>query len=147
MIKSRGARGRASVTFTIDPGVGAQSAAVCGEWNDRSADADVMRRDAEGGFSTTVNLKAGRAYRFRYLLDGERWDNDWAADAYLPNGFGGDDSVVDLTALAKAVPSATKKAPAKKEAVKKEAEKKTAPTRAARKAAAPAAKPTGKTAK
>ena len=142
MIKSRGARGRVSVTFTTDPGVGAQSAAVCGEWNDWSADADVMRRDAEGGFSTTVNLKAGRAYRFRYLLDGERWDNDWAADAYLPNDFGGDDSVVDLTALAEAVPSATKKAP-----VKKEAEKKTAPTRAARKAAAPAAKPTGKTAK
>ena len=142
MIKSRGARGRVSVTFTIDPGVGAQSAAACGEWNDWSADADVMRRDAEGGFSTTVDLEAGRAYRFRYLLDGERWDNDWAADAYLPNGFGGDDSVVDLTALAKAVPSAAKKAPAKKEAVKK-----TAPTRAARKAAAPAARPTGKTAK
>ena len=142
MIKSRGVRGRVSVTFTIDPGVGAQSAAVCGEWNDWSADADVMRRDAEGGFSTTVDLEAGRAYRFRYLLDGERWDNDWAADAYLPNDFGGDDSVVDLTALAKAVPSAAKKAPAKKEAVKK-----TAPTRAARKAAAPAARPTGKTAK
>ena len=115
---------------------------MCGEWNDWSADADVMRRDAEGGFSTTVDLEAGRAYRFRYLLDGERWDNDWAADAYLPNGFGGDDSVVDLTALAEAVPSAAKKAPAKKEAVKK-----TAPTRAARKAAAPAARPTGKTAK
>ncbi len=40
MIKSRGARGRVSVTFTIDPGVGAQNAAVCGEWNDWSADAD-----------------------------------------------------------------------------------------------------------
>ncbi len=145
MIKSRGARGRVSVTFTIDPGVGAQSAAVCGEWNDWSAEADVMRRDAEGGFSTTVDLEAGRAYRFRYLLDDERWDNDWAADAYLPNGFGGDDSVVDLTAPAEAVPSAAKKAPVKK--VKKEAVKKTAPTRAASQAAAPAARPTGKTAK
>ena len=112
---------------------------MCGEWNDWSADADVMRRDAEGGFSTTVDLEAGRACRFRHLLDGERWDNDWAADAYLPNGFGGDDSVADLTALAEAVPSAAKKAPVKKEAVKK-----TAPTRAARKAAAPAAKPTGR---
>ena len=141
MIKCRGARGRVSVTFTINPGVGAQNAAVCGEWNDWSADADVMRRDAEGGFSTTVDLEAGRACRFRHLLDGERWDNDWAADAYLPNGFGGDDSVADLTALAEAVPSAAKKAPVKKEAVKK-----TAPTRAARKAAAPAAKPTGDTA-
>ena len=79
---------------------------MCGEWNEWSADADVMRHDAQGGFSVTVDLEAGRAYRFRYLLDGQRWDNDWAADAYQPNDFGGDDSVVDLTALAEAVPAA-----------------------------------------
>lgn len=114
VIKSRGAKGKARVTFTIDPGVGAEAAAVCGEWNEWSADAGVMRRDAEGGFSVTVDLDAGRAYRFRYLLDGQRWDNDWAADAYVANDFGGDDSVVDLTALAKAVPSAARRTPAKK---------------------------------
>ena len=98
--------------------MGAQTAAVCGEWNDWSADADVMHRAADGGFSVTVSLDAGRAYRFRYLLDGHRWDNDWSADAYQPNGFGADDSVVDLTALAQAVPAATKKA-ANKGAAKK----------------------------
>ena len=136
MIKSRGAKGKASVTFTVDPRAGAQAAAVCGEWNDWSAGADVMRRDAEGGFSLTVGLDAGRAYRFRYLLDGQRWDNDWAADAYVRNDFGGDDSVVDLTALAEAVPSAARKTPAKKEAAKE-----AAPARTAQKAAAPAAKP------
>ena len=114
MIKSRGTKGKARVTFTVDPQVGAQAAAVCGEWNEWSADADVMQRDAEGGFSATVDLDAGRAYRFRYLLDGQRWDNDWAADAYVLNDFGGDDSVVDLTALAEAVPSATRRTPAKK---------------------------------
>ena len=58
------------------------------EWNDWSADTGVMRRDAEGGFSLTVDLDAGRAYRFRYLLDGRRWDNDWGADAYVRNDFG-----------------------------------------------------------
>lgn len=26
----------------------------------------------------------------------ERWENDWAADAYLPNDLGGDDSVIDV---------------------------------------------------
>ena len=114
MNKSRKGKGKASVTFILDPGVGAQTAAVCGEWNDWSAGADVMRRDAEGGFSLTVDLDAGRAYRFRYLLDGERWENDWAADAYLPNSFGGDDSVIDLTALDQAAPPAAKKAPAEK---------------------------------
>ena len=94
-----------------------------------------MHRDAEGGFSVTVGLDAGRAYRFRYLLDGQRWDNDWAADAYQANDFGGDDSVVDLTALAEAVPPAARKAPVKREAVKKEASPRTV------RKAAPAAKP------
>ena len=87
------------------------------------------RRGAAGGFSLTVDL-----------LDGQRWDNDWAADAYVPNSFGGDDSVVDLTALAEPVPSAAKKAPAKKEAMKKEGTK-AAPVRATKKSAAPAANP------
>ena len=121
MIKSKGAKGKARVTFTVDAGVGAQTAAVCGDWNGRLTDADVMRRDAEGGFSLTVDLDAGRAYRFRYFLDGQRWDNAWAADAYLPNSFGGDDSVVDLTVLAEPVPAAAAKAPVKKIPVKKEA--------------------------
>jgi len=125
MIKSREARGRASVTFTLDPRAGAQTAAVCGEWNDWSPGAGVMCRDTEGGFSLTVDLEAGRTYRFRYLLDGQRWENDWAADAYLANSFGGDDSVVDLTALAEAVPPARRKAPPKKDAAK--ATKKAAP--------------------
>ena len=44
MIKSRGAKGKARVTFTVDPRAGAQAVAVCGEWNDWSADADVMHR-------------------------------------------------------------------------------------------------------
>jgi 1,4-alpha-glucan branching enzyme len=121
VIKSRAATGKADVTFTVDPQVGAQTAAVCGDWNDWSADADVMHRGADGGFSVTVSLDAGRAYRFRYLLDGHRWDNDWSADAYQPNGFGAEDSVVDLTALAQAVPAATKKAAARKQATPKKA--------------------------
>ncbi len=152
MIKSRGAEAKARVIFTVDPAVGAQTAAICGDWNDWSADADIMRRDAQGGFSLTVDLEPGQTYRFRYLLDGERWDNDWAADAYVRNSFGGDDSVVDLTALAEPVPSATKKAPTKKapakqEAVKKEAVKRAAAARITKKAGAPATKLARKTAK
>ncbi len=123
MIKSGRTKGKARVTFTVDPRVGARAAAVCGEWNEWSADADIMRRDAQGGFSVTVDLDAGRAYRFRYLLDGQRWDNDWAADAYEPNDFGGDDSVVDLTALAEAVPAAAGRTPAKKGAPAQTAKK------------------------
>ena len=97
MIKTRGAAGRAVVMFTLDEQVGARHAAICGDWNGWSADRDVMVHD-DNGFHLSLVLEAGRSYRFRYLLDGERWENDWAADAYVANDYGGDDSLVDLTA-------------------------------------------------
>src|ERR1039458_1172020 len=103
MIKSRGQGGGASVTFTLPGAVGARHAVICGEWNDWSRDRDVMLR-VEDGFSLTIDLEPGRTYRFRYLLDGYRWENDWAADEYVPNAYGSDDSLVDLTALTALAP-------------------------------------------
>jgi len=126
MIKSIGTDGKASVKFTLDPLVGAQNASVCGEWNGWSADADIMSRDSLGGFNLTIDLEPGRTYRFRYLLDRGRWENDWDADAYVPNVFGGDDSLLDLTALVDeaapaGTPHATVKAAAKKTVADKQA--------------------------
>jgi CHAD domain-containing protein len=96
MLKARDRSGRVAVTFSLPAAVGARHAAICGEWNGWSPERDVMESQ-EGGFVRTVLLDAGRVYRFRYLLDGRRWENDWAADRYVPNAFGSDDSVVDLT--------------------------------------------------
>ncbi len=73
------------------------------------------------GVSLTVDLDAGRAYRFRCLLDGQRWDNERAADVYVRNDFGEDDSVVDLAALAEPVPPTARRARAKKETMKETA--------------------------
>jgi len=86
----------ARVTFELPPQVGARSASVCGEFNDWSPEMHPLKPRKDGGFSATVTLPVGRAYRYRYLVDGERWENDWSADEYAPNGFGGDDSVVHL---------------------------------------------------
>jgi hypothetical protein len=83
------------VTFRLPPEVRAQRAVVCGDWNDWSHDRDVMEH-GEDGFSLTVELARGRAYRFRFLLDGERWVNASSADMYVPNVYGSEDSVVDL---------------------------------------------------
>ena len=52
-----------------------------------------MRRERDE-FTAVVELEPGRTYRYRYLLDGCRWENDWAADAYVPNDFGAEDSLV-----------------------------------------------------
>ena len=32
----------------------------------------------------------------RYILDGNRWENDWEADSYIRNPFGTDDSLVKV---------------------------------------------------
>jgi hypothetical protein len=109
MIKTRRSDTSATVTFTLDPGVNATSASICGDWNGWTSDADVMKPSPSGGFTLELDLESGRSYRFRYLLDGHRWENDWAADAYVPNEFGGDDSMVDLTVVEEAPPAASAK--------------------------------------
>ena len=87
--------GRVLTTFRLPDVVGAETVFVVGEFNDWSATAHPMEH-VDGAFIAFIALAPGRAYRFRYLLDGERWVNDWEADAYVPNEFGGDDSVIDL---------------------------------------------------
>ncbi len=84
------------VTFELPAEVNAQTAFLVGEFNDWNTESLPMRRGEDGSFSVTVPLKPGQTYRFRYLLDGERWENDPAADAYVPNQYGSDDSVVQL---------------------------------------------------
>jgi 1,4-alpha-glucan branching enzyme len=84
------------VTFKTPEEVNARTASLCGEFNDWDASAHPMKRLKDGSFSATVSLEAGCLYRFRYLLDGHRWENDWAADAYIPNEFDSDDSVVEV---------------------------------------------------
>jgi 1,4-alpha-glucan branching enzyme len=68
---------------------------LVGEFNDWShTDHPMSRRGNQ--FVTEVSLAPGLTYRYKFLIDGTRWENDWTADAYVPNEFGGDDSVIDL---------------------------------------------------
>ena len=82
------------VTFELPSEANATKASLCGEFNDWSSTANTMKLRKDGRFSTTISLSAGRTYRFKYLLDDHRWENDWAADGYLPNSFGSEDSLV-----------------------------------------------------
>lgn len=87
------------VTFELPSEVKAKRVSLCGEFNQWKSTAHHMKRRKDGSFSTTISLQAGRPYRFRYLLDGRRWENDWSADAYVPNCFGTEDSVVRLEVI------------------------------------------------
>jgi 1,4-alpha-glucan branching enzyme len=91
--------GLVHVTFRVPDANGSTSAFVVGDFNGWSPMADEMERVGDE-FAASLHLGAGQAYRFRYLLDGEHWQNDHDADAYEPNDFGGDDSLIDLRNVA-----------------------------------------------
>ena len=87
------------VTFTLpkEAAFDAETVCVMGEFNNWSPNAAPMKRRTNGDFSITLDLEKGRSYRFRYLIDGCKYENDWRADRYEPNPYGGEDSVVEVT--------------------------------------------------
>ena len=82
------------VTFTLPSEVGAGDVALCADFNNWTAGSIPLSRGGDGAWQVTVPLEPGNTYRFRYLLDGQRWENAWQADRYEPNPFGSDNSVV-----------------------------------------------------
>jgi hypothetical protein len=84
------------VTFTLPAEVGAADVALCGDFNNWDTGPIPLIRDTDGPWQVTVPLAPGNSYRYRYLLDGERWENSWDADRYEPNPYGSDNSVVKV---------------------------------------------------
>jgi 1,4-alpha-glucan branching enzyme len=73
----------------------AQSVCVAGDFNNWNIHANPLKRCKDGSFSLTIELVRDREYQFRYLIDDMYWENDWAADKYVPSTFGDcDNSVV-----------------------------------------------------
>ena len=87
------------VTFELPVEVNAERAYLCGDFNDWDRSSHRMKRRKDGSFHLTISLKPGKQYRYRFLLDDEHWENDWAAEAYLPNDYGGEDSLVTIDVL------------------------------------------------
>lgn len=72
----------------------AEIVTIVGDFNDWDKQGTQMQKLKSGEFKATVELPCNREYRFRYLIDADRWENDWAADKYLPNEYGDEDSVI-----------------------------------------------------
>ncbi len=92
-IKSRPA---CKVTFRLpkEAAPEAQSVTIVGEFNNWDTTETPMKKLKNGDFTVTLELPHNREYKFRYLIDGNHWENDWCADKYIPNAYGCDDSVV-----------------------------------------------------
>lgn len=126
------------VTFTlpVEAVNGAQEVKLLGEFNGWNREEGILMKATKKEFKTILELETGRNYEFRYLIDNNTWENDWAADDYLPTPYGVFNSVVTLETLDVPAKKTTAKAPAKKTTAKKATTKKVT----AKKATTPKAK-------
>ena len=83
------------VTFTV-PAANANQVTVAGNWNEWNTEVEPLKKLKNGTFKGTVNLKAGQAYEFKYVVDGQ-WENEVEADAYVWSDYAAtDNSVIKL---------------------------------------------------
>ena len=82
------------VTFTIPNGIWADKIYLVGDFNNWDRASHLFQHDRAGNWVITIDLDLGRAYQFRYLIDGQHWRNDDQADAYVFNPYGTDNFVV-----------------------------------------------------
>lgn len=84
------------VTFkiTAEQAQHAETVKLVGEFNQWDDSIAPMKKLKDGSFTQTVNLETEKSHQFRYILDDEKWENDWNADAYVPSLKGFDDNSV-----------------------------------------------------
>ncbi|HUT15667.1 MAG TPA: isoamylase early set domain-containing protein [Anaerolineae bacterium] len=84
------------VTFQLPASIWAETVHLVGDFNGWNRSSHVLTRSKDDeAWQITLELEKGRVYQFRYLVDGTNWQNDWHADRYVPNPFGGDNSVLE----------------------------------------------------
>lgn len=84
------------VVFSLPADTQAERVALCGEFNDWSLDSISLARGDDRSWRVTVPLAPG-TYRYKFLLDGETWENGIDADRYEENAYGTEDSVIEVS--------------------------------------------------
>lgn len=85
------------VTFSLPKeAVGtATTVALVGDFNNWDINHGIeLKKQKDGSYKTTIELETGKEYQYRFLINGEVWENDWKADKYVPTPFGVMNSVV-----------------------------------------------------
>lgn len=84
------------ITFSLpkEAAMGAKEVKLLGDFNNWKREKGILMKLKDNQYSASINLNPGEEHQFRYLIDNERWVNDWKADKYKPSPFGVDNSVV-----------------------------------------------------
>jgi 1,4-alpha-glucan branching enzyme len=88
---------KVTFSFPVEAANDAREVFVIGDFNVWDKSAAPMRKLKDGSFILTLELEANKEYQFRYLIDGERWENDWGADKYVYTPLGDCDNSVVIT--------------------------------------------------
>ena len=95
MVTKEAADGVVRVTFTMPAIEGCECLYLVGDFNAWNEVARPMQPGEDGAWLLTLELEPGREYQYRYRTDTGIWHDDPAADAYVPNPHGSDNSVVN----------------------------------------------------
>ena len=85
---------RATFRLPAEAAPKARKVTIVGDFNNWDKETTLLRKLDNGDFTITLELDPGKEYRFRYLIDGKIWENDWRADKYVKTPYGVEDSVV-----------------------------------------------------
>lgn len=85
------------ITFSLPKeAVGmATTVALVGDFNNWDINNGIaLKKQKDGSFATSLELATGKEYQYRFLINGEIWENAWNAPKYVASPFGVDNSVV-----------------------------------------------------
>lgn len=93
---------RKDVTFSLPAEAlhDANEIVVLGSFNNwKPAKEYQLKKQKDGSASVTVSLEAGKTYEYRFLINGERWQNDYQAQKYeaVP-GYSIDNCIITVSA-------------------------------------------------
>jgi len=99
MIAKQRVNGKVQVTFVMPAMEACDCLNLVGDFNEWKETAHPLERKEDGSWSLTLELEPEREYQFRYCGSDGAWHNDPAADAYVANPYGSDNSVVSTKAV------------------------------------------------
>lgn len=73
---------------------GAKKVTIVGDFNRWDQTLGIPMKLKEGQYVASIDLPVGIEFQFRYLIDDNIWENDWAADKYVRTPLGVENSVV-----------------------------------------------------
>ncbi|WP_261818072.1 isoamylase early set domain-containing protein [Vibrio gallicus] len=97
MLKKRFFKTKDEVEVTFEwPKSDEQSISIAGDFTDWQPVA-MKYSKAKKAFNFKTRFPKEEQFQFRYLINGEVWENDPKADGYAPNSLGSDNSVLSTS--------------------------------------------------